>query len=568
GLETTLHKGLHQEKCYTTQSNATILTILVGVVVVEAMEAVEVAKLVAAVGVVAGVGASVVAVVASVGMVVVAVVGVVAAAVVAVRVELFRGEVLAVARGSSNSSDRAILLRPSSFTCWKFHSKYRCFSHLDDACRAEFGDKAERPRWAELLRYGVDIFALDYNAILAAMYVLSVGAEGDCYLCLPHDPGIKAAALGASESALLGTAPVGAFHTFTLDSGASHCFFRDSTTLTPLPAPVPVRLADPSGGPVLARSSTVLPCPAIPSGSLSGLHLPSFSTNLVSTAALQDTMVTTTTPGGQRVSICTCTRTGRHLATFCHRPGSSLYTLTSEPSQVAASAQVSASPPALACPALPSLHRGVAARRSSLLLISPDDYSPADSPHGRVGLGMRQWIGLQALLPAVRLQLRERFGLDLPVLHLHFDIGGEFSFDLLWDFCRGEGILQSFTLPASLQQNGVDERCIGLVMEVARTSMIHAAAPHFLWLFAVRCATHQLNLWPRVSLLETSATLRWTGKVGDASVFRVWGSRAFVRDTSADKLSSRAIPCMFLGFPPDAPGTQFYHPTSRRVLPS
>ncbi|CAI7764182.1 unnamed protein product [Closterium sp. NIES-54] len=58
------------------------------------------------------------------------------------------------------------------------------------------------------------------------------------------------------------------------------------------------------------------------------------------------------------------------------------------------------------------------------------------------------------------------------------------------------------------------------------------------------------------------------GKVGDASVFRVWGSRAFVRDTSADKLSSRAIPCVFLGFPPDATGWQFYHPTSRRVLPS
>ncbi|CAI7819825.1 unnamed protein product, partial [Closterium sp. NIES-53] len=63
-------------------------------------------------------------------------------------------------------------------------------------------------------------------------------------------------------------------------------------------------------------------------------------------------------------------------------------------------------------------------------------------------------------------------------------------------------------------------------------------------------------------------TLRWTGKVGDASVFRVWGSRAFVRDLSVDKLSPRAVPCVFLGFPPDAPGWQFYHPTSRRVLSS
>ncbi|CAI7840511.1 unnamed protein product [Closterium sp. NIES-53] len=98
--------------------------------------------------------------------------------------------------------------------------------------------------------------------------------------------------------------------------------------------------------------------------------------------------------------------------------------------------------------------------------------------------------------------------------------------------------------------------------------MIHAAAPHFLWLFAVQYAAHQINLQPRVSLPETTPTLRWTGKVGDASAFRVWGSRAFVCDTTADKLSSRAVPCVFLGFPPDAPGWQFYHPTSRRVLSS
>ncbi|CAI7817766.1 unnamed protein product, partial [Closterium sp. NIES-54] len=105
-------------------------------------------------------------------------------------------------------------------------------------------------------------------------------------------------------------------------------------------------------------------------------------------------------------------------------------------------------------------------------------------------------------------------------------------------------------------------------MDVARTSMIHAAAPHFLWPFAVQYAAHQINLQPRVFLPETTPTLLWTGKVGDAFAFRVWGSRAFVRNTIADKLSSRAVPCVFLGFPLDAPGWQFYHPTSRPVLSS
>ncbi|CAI7902418.1 unnamed protein product [Closterium sp. NIES-54] len=169
---------------------------------------------------------------------------------------------------------------------------------------------------------------------------------------------------------------------------------------------------------------------------------------------------------------------------------------------------------------------------------------------------------------AARLQLRESFGSDFPVLRLHFDRGGEFSSARLGAFCHAQGIRQTFTLSASPQKNGIAERRIGMVIDVARTSMIHAAASHFQWPFAVQYIAHQLNLQPRVSLPETSPSLLWTGKVGDAYAFRVWGSRAFVRDLSADKLSPCATPCVFLGFPPDAPGWQFYHPTSRRVLSS
>ncbi|CAI7803270.1 unnamed protein product [Closterium sp. NIES-53] len=160
-------------------------------------------------------------------------------------------------------------------TCGRLHSQHRCFSRLDDAWSAEFGDDVHLPRWADLLKSRIAIFDLDIDAILFAMNAWSVSAEGDCFQCVPPDPGLAAAALGASESGTLpGTAPAEALHSFTLDSGASRCFFRDSTTLTPLPAPVPVRLADPFGGPVVARSSTFLPCPVVPSVSLSGLHLP------------------------------------------------------------------------------------------------------------------------------------------------------------------------------------------------------------------------------------------------------------------------------------------------------
>ncbi|CAI7734865.1 unnamed protein product, partial [Closterium sp. NIES-53] len=214
------------------------------------------------------------------------------------------------------------------------HTQSRCFARLSDAWHTDFGDEAELPDWVELLGQRVDIFALDYDAILTAMYALPTSADRTCYLCVPPVPSIEPAALGAGEaaalgasvspalgagedaapgageSALFGAAPARALYTFTLDSGASRSFFRDSTTLTPLSRPVPVSLADPSGGPVLAHSSTVVPCPAVPSGSLSGLHLPSFSTNLVSGADLQDQWVDQFTPGGRCVCVCVRSASG------------------------------------------------------------------------------------------------------------------------------------------------------------------------------------------------------------------------------------------------------------------
>ncbi|CAI5944626.1 unnamed protein product [Closterium sp. NIES-65] len=287
------------------------------------------------------------------------------------------------------------------------------------------------------------------------------------------------------------------------------------------------------------------------------------------------------------MAICTCSWTGRHLATFT-RARSSVYTLTTASHntplspQLYASAQVATQcecrrlshqtllwhhrlvhpslprlggmhscllisglpkslpslPPSPAPPCIPCVEgRQRAAPHSSLF---PPTEAPLQTLHldvwgsARVrGYGHERYF-LQVvddytryttvfplrrkgdvpavLIPwirAVRLQLRERFELDFPVLRLHSDRGGEFSSDLLRAYCEEHGIRQTFTLPASPQQNGM-------------------------------------------------------GEVGDASRFRVWDARAFVRNTTVDKLSPRAIPYIFLGFPLDAPGWQFYDPASRR----
>ncbi|CAI7748826.1 unnamed protein product [Closterium sp. NIES-53] len=424
--------------------------------------------------------------------------------------------------------------------CGGLHSTQRCFGRLTDAWRHQLPDATEIPRWGDL-------------------------DEGDCYLCVPPDPGIEAAALGAGETAALGasasaapgageSAPSGSasaqvFHTFTLDSGASRSFFRDRTTLTPLSRPVAVSLADPSGGPVLASSSTVLQCPAAPSvRSLPPLILYELGmASCVLVSGLPRSLPPL--PPGPAPTCVPCVE-GRQRAA----PHSSEFPQTEAPLQTLHMDVWG-----------PARVRGQGHERYFLLVV--DDYSryttvfPLRSK-GEVTEVLIDWIR------AARLRLRESFGSNFPVLRLHSDRGGEFSSALLGAFCRAQGIRQTFTLPASPQQNGIAERRIGMVMDVARTSMIHAAAPHFLWSFAVQYAAHQLNLQPRVSLPETSPTLLWSRKVGDASAFRVWGSRVFVCHLSADKLSPCATPCVFLGLPPDAPGWQFYHPTSRRVLSS
>ncbi|CAI7805537.1 unnamed protein product, partial [Closterium sp. NIES-54] len=308
----------------------------------------------------------------------------------------------------------------------------------------QFGDEAERPHWAELLRSGFAIFDLDYDATLAAMYALSVSGEGDCYLCVSPDPGIKAAALGASGSVLPGTR----LHTFTLDSGASRCFFRDNTTLSPLSTPVPIRLADPSGDPVLARSSTVLPCSAIPTGSLSGLHLLAFSMNLhplarvasCRTRPFYGTTAKVTPPFHAFVA-----STPASLSLVF--PGLCLPSLPRLPRPAFLASRGGSAPfPPTTAP-LQTLHMDVwgpdrvsGQSRECYFLLVVDDYTQYTTvfplcSKGQVVDVLIPWIH------AVRLQLREQFHQDLPVLRLHSDKGGEFSSDLLRDSCRGEGIL-------------------------------------------------------------------------------------------------------------------------------
>ncbi|CAI7857937.1 unnamed protein product [Closterium sp. NIES-54] len=338
--------------------------------------------------------------------------------------------------------------------------------------------------------------ASESNATLGASE--SAAALGASESATAPDASEFATALGARASPTTGPSSAKALHTFTLDSGASRCFFCDCIALTTLAAPVPVSLADPTGGPVVARASTVLPCPPLFSGSLSSLYTLTIASAQVAEAS-QVAASSQVSASGQLAASCSCRVLSHQTLLWHHRLGHpSLPRLCSMHSRLllfGLPRSLPSLPRSLAPPCLPCVEgRQCVAPHSSKF---PPTTAPLQNLH----------MDIWGLAPVGGTN-QERYFL------LVFD-----------DYTRYTTVFPlrrktNFTLPASPQQNGIAKCRIGLIMEVARTSIIHADAPHFLWPFVVRYAAHQLNLWPRVSEPETSPTLWWMGKVGDASVFR------------------------------------------------
>ncbi|CAI7800754.1 unnamed protein product [Closterium sp. NIES-54] len=361
------------------------------------------------------------------------------------------------------------------------HSAARCFRRLDNLYRARWGPEATTPHWACLLARKIHVFDLSMDDARQYALFADVDYSADGSVCSrvrrlacmpPTSLDLCLSSLGACVASTPGSPQAVASLSFTLDSGASQCFFRHHTTLTLLLSPVPVALADPSSGPAVARSSTTLPCPVVPSGVLRGLHIPSFTRKLVGVGYLQDRGITVTFVGDGRTAVCTHTVTGRILATFTREPRSGLYVLHTEHSPVSTSPQVAASPQVPAPPPVVKSNQVAA--------------SPPIVAFGQVVASCS---------------------------------------------CR------SFT---------------------HRTVQWHHRLGH-----------------PSIPRLRSMASHRLVSGLphvfpspGVGSAFRVWGCLALVRDTSADKLSARAVPCVFLGFPVASADWSFYHPPLHQFLDS
>ena len=107
------------------------------------------------------------------------------------------------------------------------------------------------------------------------------------------------------------------------------------------------------------------------------------------------------------------------------------------------------------------------------------------------------------------------------------DNGGEYTGKQLKNWCRDNDIVQHFTCPDTPEQNGVAERCWGILKEMARHAMIEAEMAPSFWQQAMSTACHVANRMSTKSHPDTSPIQLLTGEKPNNDYFRRFGSLAF-----------------------------------------
>lgn len=155
---------------------------------------------------------------------------------------------------------------------------------------------------------------------------------------------------------------------------------------------------------------------------------------------------------------------------------------------------------------------------------------------------------------------------------LRSDNGGEYVNSELKKYLEAHKVTHQTTCPYTPQQNGVAERKNRHLLEVVRASLIEAHMPLFYWGHALNSAAYLINRVPSSTInFQTPSQALTKAIVAPNSPNlppRVFGCVAFVHlhKHQRDKLTPRALRCVFLGYAAYQKGYRCYHPPSKRMF--
>nr|GFA00499.1 hypothetical protein [Tanacetum cinerariifolium] len=158
--------------------------------------------------------------------------------------------------------------------------------------------------------------------------------------------------------------------------------------------------------------------------------------------------------------------------------------------------------------------------------------------------------------------------LKVPVRRIRTDNGTEFVNQTLREYYEEVGISYETSVVRSPQQNGVVERRNHTLIEVARTMLIYAQAPLFLWAEAVAtaCFTQNRSII-RLRHGKTPYELLHS-KLPNLSFFHVFGALCYPINDSENlgKLQPKADIGIFIGYAPTKKAFRIYNRRTRRIM--
>ncbi|MBW0542700.1 hypothetical protein O181_082415, partial [Austropuccinia psidii MF-1] len=148
------------------------------------------------------------------------------------------------------------------------------------------------------------------------------------------------------------------------------------------------------------------------------------------------------------------------------------------------------------------------------------------------------------------------------------DNGTEFKNSIFNTFLIQNGIRHEYSMPYEHHQNGQIERTNRTISEMARTSLIAAKMPSFLWPWAFR---HSVWIFNRSLHADNDKTpFEILGKKQpNLSLLRVFGAKSFIYNHNFRKdFSPRAITGFHVGISEDSKGWLFWIPGKKEIVKS
>ena len=138
------------------------------------------------------------------------------------------------------------------------------------------------------------------------------------------------------------------------------------------------------------------------------------------------------------------------------------------------------------------------------------------------------------------------------VKRLYADGGSEFINSTLQSFCATEGIELHYPPARTQQLNGVAERNVRSIKDMARTQMLHSGVPSRFW---YRAACHSAYVWNRTAVATATGVTPFESLFGRRPSMRHWGvfgCDAFyhIPKTQRDAFGAKMEPCVYLGHDP------------------